>query len=162
AKYHFLGDDADLEQFPLDERVAACVRIKAAMVVADEREGGLRALLNYGHTLAHALETAGHYNLRHGEAVAIGLVFAARLALRLGRIDNDRVARHEDVVAAYGLPSRLPRGSDTTVLVGLMARDKKKASEDLTFVLDGWDGVEVVAGVSADDALAVLAGMATS
>ncbi len=66
---------------------------------------GRRALLNYGHTLAHALETAGRYDLRHGEAVAIGLVFAARLARRLGRIDDDRVAEHEPAgLGSYDLP----------------------------------------------------------
>ena len=80
----------DLDALPLDERIAACVRIKAAVVAADEREGDRRAILNYGHTLAHALETAGRYDLRHGEAVAIGLVFAAELANVLGRIDGAR------------------------------------------------------------------------
>ena len=86
AKYAFLGVD-DLADLPLDEAVAACVRCKAEVVAADEREGGRRAILNYGHTLAHALEIAGGYDLRHGEAVAIGLVYAAELARALGRID---------------------------------------------------------------------------
>ena len=91
AKYAFLGVD-DLPDLPLDEAVAACVRCKADHVGPDERDTtGRRALLNYGHTLAHALETTGHYDLRHGEAVAVGLVFAARLAHRLGRVDDERV-----------------------------------------------------------------------
>jgi len=160
AKYHFLGAGDDLETLPLDERVAACVRLKASVVGADEREGGLRAVLNYGHTLAHALETAGGYGLRHGEAVAVGLAFSARLAQRLGRIDAARVARHDAVVAAYDLPSRLPAGSDPDLLLELMARDKK-ATDGLTFVLDSWNGVQVVAGVAPEDVRAVLAGMAT-
>ncbi len=71
AKYAFLGVD-DLPDLPLDEAVAACVRCKADVVASDEREGGRRAILNYGHTLAHAVETEGAYDLRHGEAVAIG------------------------------------------------------------------------------------------
>ncbi|GAC1528999.1 MAG: 3-dehydroquinate synthase family protein [Acidimicrobiales bacterium] len=145
AKYHFLGA-AELLDLPLDERVATCVAIKAKVVAGDEREGGRRAILNYGHTLAHALETAGRYDLRHGEAVAIGLVFAARLARRLGRIDDGRVAEHEQVVAGYGLPTQLPRGVDHQELVLLMGRDKK-AVGGLTFVLDGPAGVDVVAGV---------------
>ena len=90
---------------------------KAEIVGADERESGRRALLNYGHTLAHALETVGRYDLRHGEAVAIGLVFAARLARRLGRIDDDRVAEHERLVAGYDLPTRLPPDVDPDELV---------------------------------------------
>ncbi|WP_334142825.1 3-dehydroquinate synthase family protein [Rhabdothermincola sp.] len=145
AKYHFLGGGR-LDELPLDERVAACVRIKAEVVGSDEREGGRRAVLNYGHTLAHALETAGHYDLRHGEAVAIGLVYAAELARTLGRIDDERVAEHRRVVSAYGLPSRLPPGVDLDELVELMARDKKAVS-GLTFVLDGPNGVEPVTGI---------------
>jgi 5-deoxy-5-amino-3-dehydroquinate synthase len=145
AKYHFLGGEG-LEDLPLDERVAACVRIKADVVARDEREGGVRAILNYGHTLAHALETAGRYDLRHGEAVAIGLVFAAELARRLERIDDGRVERHRKVVEGYGLPARLPADADPDTLMSLMGRDKK-ATAGLTFVLDGPGGVEPVRGV---------------
>jgi 5-deoxy-5-amino-3-dehydroquinate synthase len=149
AKYAFLGVDR-LPDLPLDEAVAACVRCKAAHIQADELEQtGTRALLNYGHTLAHALETAGGYDLRHGEAVAIGLVFAARLARRLGRVDDDAVAEHLRVVAGYDLPTSVPPVHDPAELVGLMARDKK-AVDGLTFVLDGPRGVEVVAGVDPD------------
>jgi 5-deoxy-5-amino-3-dehydroquinate synthase len=149
AKYHFLGGEG-LEDLPLDERVAECVRMKAAVVAGDEREAGARALLNYGHTLAHALETAGRYDLRHGEAVAIGLMFAARLAARLERIDDERVAYHHSVVASYGLPAELPAGSGVNELVEIMKRDKK-AVAGLTFVLDGPRGVEVVPGVPEAD-----------
>jgi len=142
AKYAFLGVD-DLADLPLDEAVAACVRCKADVVGSDERESGRRAILNYGHTLGHALETAGAYDLRHGEAVAIGLIYAAELACRLGRIDRARVAEHRKVVAGYDLPMTLPPGSDPEVLVDLFARDKK-AVRGLTFVLDGPNGVEPV------------------
>ncbi|MBV8296965.1 MAG: 3-dehydroquinate synthase, partial [Acidimicrobiia bacterium] len=121
----------------------------------DEREGGRRAVLNYGHTLGHALETAGHYDLRHGEAVAIGLVFAAVLAQRLGRIDDARVAEHRRVVAGYDLPLTLPPDADTARLLELMGRDKK-AVHGLTFVLDGPRGVEPVTGVAVADAESAL------
>jgi 5-deoxy-5-amino-3-dehydroquinate synthase len=139
--------------------VAACVRIKADVVSSDEREGGRRALLNYGHTLAHALETAGRYDLRHGEAVAIGLMYAARLAERLERIDGDRVRYHEHVVRGYGLPTELPAGVDLDQLVDLMRRDKK-AVRGLTFVLDGPAGVEVVDGVPEADVRLALEALA--
>jgi 5-deoxy-5-amino-3-dehydroquinate synthase len=149
AKYHFLTGD-DLGALPLDERVAACVRIKADVVAGDERETASgprsRAILNYGHTLGHALETAGQYDLRHGEAVAVGLVFAAELARILGRIDQGRVDEHRKVLAAYDLPIALPPTVHTEELVELMGRDKKAIS-GLTFVLDGPDGVEPVTGV---------------
>ena len=97
-------------------------RLKALVVSADPQERGLRAILNYGHTLAHALETAGRFDLHHGEAVAIGLLFAAHLARRLGRVDDARVAEHYRVVRAYGLADQLPVGSDIEVSV---ARDDR-------------------------------------
>jgi 5-deoxy-5-amino-3-dehydroquinate synthase len=145
AKYHFLTGE-DLGALGLDERIARCVAIKAEVVAADERESGRRALLNYGHTLAHALEIAGDHDLRHGEAVGIGLVFAAELAHDLGRIDEARVDRHREVVGGYGLATDLPAGLDPDDLLALMARDKK-AVRGLTFILDGPDGVEVVPAV---------------
>ncbi len=151
AKYHFLGG-GQLDRLELVERVARSVAIKAEVVSGDEREGGRRAILNYGHTLAHALETIGdhgaesvgsHGAIRHGEAVAIGLIYAAELAASLGRIDRDRVDEHRRVVAAYGLDTELPSGLDHDRIIELFGRDKK-AVDGLTFVLDGPDGVEPV------------------
>jgi 5-deoxy-5-amino-3-dehydroquinate synthase len=147
AKYHFLTGD-DLLAMDEVDRVARCVEIKAEVVASDEREGGRRAILNYGHTLAHALEIETAHALAHGEAVAIGLVYAAHLAHVLGRIDDARLKRHYDVVrGAYELAADLPEGVDHDRLVALMSRDKK-ALDGLTFVLDGAHGVEVVPGVS--------------
>lgn len=142
AKYAFLGVD-DLADLPLDEAVAACVRCKAEVVGDDERESGRRAILNYGHTLGHALETAGSYDLRHGEAVAIGLIYAAGLARRLGRIDAERVAHHRRIVGGYDLPMAVGADVDLEALIDLFGRDKK-AVDGVTFVLDGPDGVEPV------------------
>lgn len=155
AKYHFLGG-GDLDALALDERVAACVRIKAEVVASDERESGRRATLNYGHTLGHALEICGGFDLRHGEAVAIGLVYAAELARRLGRIDDERVVEHRRVVAAYDLPSTIPDGLADDEILAALRRDKK-AVDGLTFVLDGPDGVELVARVDPEVVRATLA-----
>src|ERR1700683_4007442 len=99
----------------IDEQVARCVAIKAEVVAADEREGDRRMILNYGHTLGHALEGGGltespEWDLRHGEAVAIGVICAALLAQRLGRIDAARVKEHRAVVGSYDLPRALPQG----------------------------------------------------
>jgi 5-deoxy-5-amino-3-dehydroquinate synthase len=171
AKYAFLGGtsgagdgpDASLLDLSLEEQVARCVAIKAAVVASDEREGDQRMVLNYGHTLAHALEAAAFepgsgLDLRHGEAVAIGLVYAALLARRLGRIDDGRVDLHRRVVGAFDLSSAVPAPVDPELLVSFMTRDKK-AQRDLTFVLDGPAGVEVVRGVDRADVLATLADM---
>ena len=152
AKYHFLGG-GDLDALPLAERVARCVEIKAAVVAADEREAGQRAVLNYGHTLAHVLEIAEGFDIRHGEAVAIGLVFAAQLAAELDRIDEARVVEHRRVVSAYGLPTSPPQIAHDRLLA-LMARDKK-AVDGFTFALEresepGDHVVEVVSGVPAE------------
>jgi 5-deoxy-5-amino-3-dehydroquinate synthase len=158
AKYHFLTGD-DLLALDLAERIAAAVRIKAEVVAGDEREDPEnrrgRATLNYGHTLAHALEIETSHDLRHGEAVGIGLAYAAALARRLRRIDDHRVDDHHRVLAAYELDANLPPGTDQDRLVALMGRDKK-AIGGLTFVLDGPDGVEVVPGVNEADARAAL------
>jgi 5-deoxy-5-amino-3-dehydroquinate synthase len=162
AKYAFLGDAPTADQ-PIEEQVARCAGIKAAVVAEDEREGGRRMILNYGHTLAHALEAAGQadhpdWDLRHGEAVAIGILFAALLAERLGRIGADRVAEHRKVIGSFDLPTDLPPGAEAAELVTFMARDKK-AQQDLTFVLDGPNGVETVHGVALPDVVATLAAM---
>jgi 5-deoxy-5-amino-3-dehydroquinate synthase len=162
AKYAFLGDAPTADQ-PIEEQVARCAGIKAAVVAEDEREGGRRMILNYGHTLAHALEGAGQadhpdWDLRHGEAVAIGILFAALLAERLGRIGADRVAEHRKVIGSFDLPTDLPPGAEAAELVAFMGRDKK-AQQDLTFVLDGPDGVETVRGVALPDVVATLADM---
>ena len=171
AKYAFIAADpapasslgAALGDMTLEEQVAHCVAIKAAVVSADEREGDRRMVLNYGHTLGHALEavalsSGGTADLRHGEAVAIGLVFAAHLARRLDRIDDARVALHRSVVASFDLPTDLPEGTSASEVLTYMARDKK-ARHDLTFVLDGARGVEPVRGVDPELVVATLAEM---
>jgi 5-deoxy-5-amino-3-dehydroquinate synthase len=151
AKYHFLTGD-DLLALSLEDRVARCVQIKADVVGLDERESIAsdnkrgRALLNYGHTLAHALEIATDHALLHGEAVAIGLVYAAHLAVVMGRVSADAIDHHLHVLGEYGLDHRLPAGLSDDALLTLMARDKK-AIDGLTFILDGPTGIEVVAGV---------------
>jgi 5-deoxy-5-amino-3-dehydroquinate synthase len=172
AKYSFLeppsagGPGATLLDMTLEEQVARCVAIKAEVVAGDERESEHRMVLNYGHTLAHALEAAAFgpaspWDLRHGEAVAIGLVFAAELAKRLGRIDDARVALHRKVVGGFDLPLELPAGASAEQLVSFMERDKK-ASHDLTFVLDGPDGVEPVRGVDRAAVVATLIDMGSA
>src|SRR5204862_3977223 len=103
ARCHFIGA-GDLRGLAVTDQIAASVRRKAEIVTADERDDGLRHLLNYGHTLGHALELTTGFAVRHGEAVGIGTVFAGRLARTLGRIDDARAALHHEVVHGYGLP----------------------------------------------------------
>jgi 3-dehydroquinate synthase len=135
-----VGRDLDT----LTALVTACASMKARVVAADPQERtGIRASLNYGHTLAHALETTGGYELLHGEAVAIGLVFAGALAGALERLDAAGVDAHRATVASLGLPTSVPGPIAVADLLDVMRRDKK-ASGGLTFVLPGANGLETV------------------
>jgi 3-dehydroquinate synthase len=148
-KSALLGDRAlfdGLARTPLargDGRLAAtirrCCEIKARLVEADERErsdGAGRALLNLGHTFAHAIEQAAGYGAYlHGEAVAVGLCAAARLSRSLGMIGEADVARVESAVASHGLPTRLRSPLPVGELTSAMARDKKARAGSPRFVL---------------------------
>ena len=133
-------------------------RLKADVVEQDERElTGLRAVLNYGHTFGHAFEAIGDYeSLLHGEAIAAGMRCAARLAARMGRIDEAFVARQERLLKGLGLTTETPE-ADGEELLRLMHRDKKVAAGRLRFVLPTRIGhVELVGDVRDEDVLAAL------
>jgi 3-dehydroquinate synthase len=118
------------------ELVERAVRVKADVVSADLKESGLREILNYGHTLAHAIEKAEDYKFRHGHAVAIGMVYAAELARLAGRLPADVVRRHRDVLSSVGLP--VSYAADWAGLRATMTIDKKSRGATLRFVvLDG-------------------------
>lgn len=142
----------------LERVIARCCRLKAEVVEADEREEtGRRAVLNYGHTFAHALETvSGYGQFLHGEAVAIGMLCASRLAERLGRVDRDFTMRQHKLLSALGLPVELP-AIDRRALLAAMAHDKKVEHGRLRFVLPTRMGhVELVGDVPEDDVRAAL------
>lgn len=133
----------------LRQIVERSCQLKAQVVEEDEREtSGRRAILNYGHTFAHALEAAtGYSRLLHGEAVAIGMASASRLAESLGRIPSEATDRQVKLMEALGLPVETPADLAPDDLVQLMYRDKKVADGELRFVLPTRIGeVELVAG----------------
>ena len=138
---------SELPETSLSDLVALSVQLKAGIVMLDEFESGQRALLNYGHTLGHALEILalerGADELRHGEAVAIGLAFAVRLGHAMNRVGALEVENHDAVLRALGLSVHVPSYASTESLVRSMGHDKK-AHHDLTFVLPGAAGFEVV------------------
>jgi len=130
--------------------IARSCRLKADVVEQDEREEtGLRAVLNYGHTFCHAIEAvAGYGQYLHGEAVAIGMVCASRLAHRMGRIDASLTERQEQLLTKLGLPTAV-QGLDLDALVSVMRHDKKVEHGQLRFVLPTRLGhVELVGGVA--------------
>jgi len=119
------------------ELIERAVAMKAAVVSADLREAGQREMLNYGHTLAHAIERVEDYSMRHGEAVAIGLCYAAAVGRLAGRLDAATAERHGAVLIAVGLPVRYRAGA-WPELRAAMAVDKKARAAKLRFVvLDG-------------------------
>ena len=142
----------------LGEAIARSCAHKAAIVARDPFEHGERALLNFGHTFAHAIETAqGYGGLNHGEAVAVGMVLAARVSAALGMASPADTQRLAQLLQRFGLPTTLPAGLDADVLVAHMRLDKKAQAGGLRFVL--WDGAgaaRMVAGVDGDAVRAVL------
>ncbi len=121
----------------LREVVERSIRVKAEVVSQDLRESGRREILNYGHTLGHAIEKVEDFRWRHGEAVSVGLVFAAELAHAVGRLGADDVARHRDLLGGLGLPVAYD-GSRWPELLTAMRVDKKARGAVLRFVvLDG-------------------------
>ncbi len=150
VKHGFIADPRTLELVEADpvgaldpagpvllELVERSVRVKAGVVSEDLRESSLREILNYGHTLGHAIEQVEGYTWRHGPAVAIGLVFAAELGHRAGRTPVALVDRHRSVLAAVGLPTAYPDpgAARWPALLEAMRRDKKSRGALLRFVV---------------------------
>src|SRR5882757_47725 len=150
VKAGFIADPAILELIESDpagartprgphtaELIERAIRVKAEVVSADLKETGLREILNYGHTLAHAIEKNERYQWRHGAAVSVGMVFAAELGRLAGRLDDATADRHRTVLASVGLPLTY-RGDQWPKLVETMKIDKKSRGDVLRFiVLDG-------------------------
>ena len=151
VKCGFIADPAILDLIEADPAAAAkpgsaverelierSVRVKARVVGEDLTEQGLREILNYGHTLGHAIERAERYRWRHGAAVSIGLVYAAALGRLLGRLDDATADRHRAVLTALGLPTALPAPTRSPTLLDTMRVDKKARGNRIRFiVLDG-------------------------
>ncbi|MGQ4506637.1 3-dehydroquinate synthase [Dermabacteraceae bacterium P13103] len=127
------ADLRDIRSPEFARALGYAVRVKADVVSQDLREAGLREILNYGHTFGHAIELCEDYSWRHGEAVAVGMVFAAELARLSGRLDDAAVARHREVLRQMSLPTGY-RG-DWQRLRAAMGRDKKARGNTLRFVV---------------------------
>ncbi|HEX8520012.1 MAG TPA: 3-dehydroquinate synthase [Pseudonocardia sp.] len=121
----------------LPELVRRAIRVKADVVGADLRESHLREVLNYGHTLGHAVERREGYRWRHGNAVSVGLVFAAELARAAGRLDDATADRHRDVLDALGLPTRYDPDAFDELLTAMHGDKKARAGRLRFVVLDG-------------------------
>ncbi len=139
------------------EWLEASVRVKAEIVARDPFEEGERLKLNLGHTFGHALETLSGYELSHGDAVSVGLVCAARLAVRLGLCGQEAARRLEALLRELGLPTRIAGRHATDAVLNAMQADKKRLDGRLRFVLPrGLEDVVVVSDVARDDVAAVI------
>ncbi len=123
------------ELAPLPELVRRSVEIKAEVVAGDERESGRRAILNAGHTVAHALEQVSGYDVAHGEAVSLGLVAECELAEQLGVAPAGLRLRVAGLLIKLGLPARLPRRLERSALLATMGTDKKNRGGQIHFAL---------------------------
>jgi 3-dehydroquinate synthase len=163
AKCGFIADTAILDALQRDvdaatdptspvfaDLVARAIRVKAEVVSEDFRESGRREILNYGHTLGHAVEYAERYQWRHGSAISVGMMFAAELARLVGRLDDAGVELHREILGSLTLPLGYPAGRWKT-LVAAMRRDKKARGGMLRFILlDGIGRTSVLNGPEDD------------
>ncbi len=142
-----------LEPFAMTHIIRRSCEIKSEVVSRDERESGLRAILNYGHTIGHAIETiTGYTKYLHGEAVTIGMYMEAKLSQQLGFIDNKEVLRIKALIDSYGLPSEMPGEIQINDLMESMQIDKKTVAGKMHFVLPEKVGsVRIHGGITADD-----------
>jgi 3-dehydroquinate synthase len=126
--------------------IETCCRIKKSVVEIDEREHGLRRILNFGHTLGHALEAASDYKLSHGESVALGMIAAARLSSRMNYLSEDESDRVKNLIAKAGLPTKIDAALTTDEVIRRFRADKKKKDDVIHFVLIKKIGMPFVNG----------------
>ena len=115
--------------------VECCCRIKKSIVEIDEKEQGLRRILNYGHTLGHALETQSNFTILHGEGVALGMIAAARISENVGYLESAERERIENLIQKAGLPCRMPKELSVGGIISRLKMDKKKEGDIIHFVL---------------------------
>lgn len=140
---------------PITYMVSECCRIKAEIVNLDEKEQGIRAILNLGHTFGHALERLGDYKkLLHGEAVAIGMLMALDLSVRLNKVGQDYYERVKKLLSLFNLPTRVFASWSAKDIFGLMKLDKKNTSDQITLIIpSGLGKVEIIDSVAQEDIL---------
>jgi 3-dehydroquinate synthase len=140
--------------------VETCCRIKKSIVEIDEKEQGLRRILNFGHTLGHAIETQSDYAVAHGEGVALGMIAAVRISENIGYLESAQRERIESLIGKSGLPVRLPVALSSEGIIGRLKMDKKKKGDVIHFVLLKKIGMPFINGSIEEKVIAdVLEGM---
>ncbi len=152
-----------LKQDVITRLIARCCEIKAWVVEQDEREGGLRRILNFGHTIGHAVEAASNFQLIHGKAVAVGMCAVAQLAVKTGCLSEEDAQAIQDLIAQYDLPTSIPAELDRKVIKKYLLNDKKTVAGRVFYVLPEAVGkVLITDQVSEEHVDAVLSGTDTT
>jgi 3-dehydroquinate synthase len=134
----------NLQAEHLRETIKRCCAIKAKVVEEDEREAGVRAILNFGHTVGHAIESLTNYvKYKHGEAVAIGMIAANNIAVKIGMFDESQARRIEELIIKSGLPHKIV-GLETENIIDKLKKDKKVKDSKVRFVLPKTIGEVVI------------------
>jgi 3-dehydroquinate synthase len=159
-----VGSFSSISNDTLIEIVSCCCSIKARIVEEDEKERGARSILNYGHSIGHALETlTGYDGYTHGEAVAIGMMAAAHISLEIGATDLDTVQSQECIIQRAGLPTAIPQSISSIEIIRQLKKDKKRIDERIRWVLPRKLGeVFLTEDVPSDVVLKVLHDMSSS
>ncbi len=123
-----------LDDMSLEEIVFRSAKIKAEIVEKDEKDLGLRSILNYGHTVGHAIESASDFKVEHGEAIAIGMLAAARISNKLGILDKNELIRLKTLITRAGLPTKIPN-LEVEGIIQAIKHDKKVLRDKIRFVL---------------------------
>ncbi len=153
-------DDAlSLESAIISKIIFTCCKIKAEVVAEDEQETNLRRILNYGHTIGHAVEAVSDFSIIHGKGVAIGMSAAARISVKKGLMTKEDAARIDSIICEYGLPTEIPKEFDRNKIKKYLLTDKKIVAGKISYILPKTIG-EVVITDDVNDALidSVLAG----
>jgi len=160
---HIAATILNSDSWLLNSIIRQAVKVKVDVVNADERETGERMLLNYGHTLGHAVEAAAGYGrLLHGEAIAIGMDLEARIAERLGMVDSAMIARQRALLQGYGLPTSIPAGMPADAILELTLRDKKVRAGKIRWALPTGIGAAAVRDDVPPDLVRALVEQATA
>jgi len=125
----------NLETKTITNIIAKSCKIKAEIVEKDEKERNIRTILNYGHTFGHAIENLSNYKIRHGEAVAIGMICAAKMSKKIGKIDKTIVTEQEKLIKSFGLPTEIPQKISNSSIIKSMKLDKKILDDKIRLVL---------------------------
>ena len=137
--FHMLDEKFDqvmeLNHDVLRELIYVSCRIKSEVVAEDEKETDIRRILNFGHTIGHAVEAASGFDIAHGFAVCIGMVAAARISLHKGLLDKDKLATIISMIERYGLPTEVPENLDRNLIKSYLLTDKKRIGSNTSFIL---------------------------